>query len=131
MDFFVLIARILFSAIFLASGMGHMTNTAQMAEYAGSKNVPLPKVAVFLSGVMIFLGGISIILGFWVNIGAWLIIVFLLPTAFIMHNFWTVEDPMDRQNEQIHFMKDLALAGAAFLIWYLYFTMGHVPFSLG
>lgn len=131
MDFLLLIARILFAAIFLYSGIGHMTNTAQMAEYAASKNVPTPKAAVFLSGVMIFLGGLSITVGYWVQIGAWLIIIFLIPTAFIMHNFWSVDDPMDRQNEQIHFMKDLGMAGAAFIIWYLYITLQHVPFSLG
>ena len=107
-----------------------MMNVNQMGEFAKSKNVPVPKVAVFLTGVMILLGGVSVLLGLWVNIGAWLLIIFLIPTAFIMHNFWTVEEPMDRQNEQIHFMKDLALAGAAFLIWFLYITV-HVPWSLG
>lgn len=130
MGFLLLIARILFSAIFIQSGIGHMTNTAQMAEYAKSKKVPAPKLAVFLSGLMILLGGTSIILGLWVNIGAWLIIIFLIPTAFIMHNFWSVDDQMTRQNEMIHFMKDLALAGAAFLIWYLYISTT-IPWSLG
>lgn len=107
-----------------------MTNTAQMAEYAKSKNVPAPKLAVFVSGIMIYLGGISILLGLWVEIGAWLIIIFLVPTAFIMHNFWTVEDPRARQNEQIHFFKDLALTGGAFLIWYLYLMIPNPPLSL-
>lgn len=102
-----------------------------MAQYVGSKNVPAPKVAVFISGIMILLGGLSILLGFWVYIGAWLLIIFLIPTAFMMHDFWNVEDPMDRQNEMIHFLKDLALAGAAFLIWYLYATVGTIPWSLG
>lgn len=108
-----------------------MMNTAQMAEYAKSKNIPAPKVGVFLSGVMLLLGGISVLLGLWVNIGAWLLIVFLIPTACIMHNYWTVDEPMDRRNEQIHFMKDMALAGAAFMIWFLYVTVTHVPWSLG
>lgn len=130
MGFFLLLARILFSAIFIQSGFGHIMNAGEMGEYAQNKNVPLPKVAVFVTGVMILLGGISILLGLWVNIGAWLLIVFLLPTAFIMHDFWTVEDPMDQQNEQIHFMKDIALAGGAFLIWFLYITVTHVPWSI-
>ena len=129
MGFFLLLARILFSAIFIQSGVGHLMNTAQMGEYAKTKGVPAPKVAVFLTGVMILLGGISVLLGLWVKVGAWLLIIFLIPTAFIMHNFWTVEDPMDRRNDQIHFMKDLAMAGAAFLIWFLYITV-NVPWSI-
>lgn len=59
-----------------------------MTQYAGSKNVPAPKLSVFLSGIMILLEGLSIALGFWVHIGAWLLIIFLIPTAFIRHNFF-------------------------------------------
>lgn len=124
------IARILFSIIFIMSGIGHMTKTSQMGEYAKSKNVPFPNAAVFFTGVMIFLGGISVLLGLWVEIGAWLLIIFLIPAAFIIHNFWTVEDPMQRQNEQIHFLKDLGLAGGAFFIWYLYIMLPNLPLSL-
>jgi uncharacterized membrane protein YphA (DoxX/SURF4 family) len=32
-------------------------------------------------------------------------------TAFIFHDFWAL-DPAERVPEQIHFMKDVALAGA-------------------
>lgn len=131
MGFLILIARILFSMIFINSGIGHITNTGQMAKYAESKNVPAPKATVFITGIMILLGGLSILLGIWVNIGAWLLVIFLVPTAIMMHDFWNVDDPMQRQNEMTHFMKDLALAGAAFLIWYLYSTFGSVPWSLG
>lgn len=98
--------------------------------YAASKNVPFPRLAVFASGIMILLGGLSILLGLWVKVGALLIVFFLIPVATIMHNFWTIADPTDRQNEQIHFMKDLALAGSAFLIWYLFVTVEHVPWSI-
>lgn len=131
MGLLILLARILFSLIFINSGIGHITNTRQMAQYAGSKNVPAPKAAVFISGVMISLGGLSVLLGYWVHIGAWLLILFLIPTAFMMHDFWNAEDPMDRQNEMTHFLKDLGLAGAAFLIWYLYISFGNIPWSLG
>lgn len=130
MGFIILLARILFSAIFINSGIGHIMNTKEMAQYAGSKNVPAPKAAVFLSGMMILLGGLSILLGIWVNIGAWLLVLFLIPTAFLMHDFWNIEDEGARQNDMIHFMKDLGLAGAAVLIWYLY-SLESIPWSLG
>lgn len=129
MEILILIARLLFSLIFLLSGMGHFTQVKTMSEYAKSKKVPAPGLAVFVTGIMLLLGGLSILLGAFVNIGAILLVIFLIPTAFIMHNFWTVKDPMMKQNDQINFMKDLALAGAAFLIWYLYHTVP-VPLSL-
>ena len=130
MEFLLFVSRVLFSIIFLSSGFGHLKDTAQMSQYAASKGIPVPKFSVFLSGIMLLLGGLSILLGFWVNIGAWLLIAFLLPAAFLMHNFWAIDDPEQKQNEQIHFFKDLALAGAAFFIWYLYVTGGGAPWSL-
>ncbi len=42
--------------------------------------------------------------------------MFLLSTAFVMHPFWKESDPQASMNEMSHFMKDLALAGAALLI---------------
>lgn len=125
----VLIARLLFSAIFILSGLGHLTQTAAMAQYAGAKGVPAPRLAVLATGVMLIVGGLSVLLGFYVSIGAMLLVVFLLPTALLMHNFWTLKDPQARQNDQIHFMKNLALAGAAFLIWY-FWGLVDVPLSI-
>lgn len=130
MDILILIARFLFSLIFLLSGIGHFTQAKMMTEYTKSKKVPAPGFAVFITGIMLLLGGLSILLGAYVNIGALLLVIFLIPTAFIMHNFWTVKDPMMKQNDQINFMKDLALAGAAFLIWYLYQSVPNIPLSL-
>jgi uncharacterized membrane protein YphA (DoxX/SURF4 family) len=126
----LLIARILFSAIFIVSGLSHIINNRRMSMYAESRKVPFPSLAVYVSGIMILLGGISVLLGFWVEVGALLIVVFLIPVATIMHNFWTIAEPTERQNELIYFMKDVALAGGAFLIWYLYMIADHVPWSL-
>lgn len=130
MDILILIARFLFSLIFLISGIGHFTQTKMMTEYSKSKKVPVPGFAVFITGIMIILGGLSILLGAYVNIGAILLVIFLIPSAFIMHNFWTVKDPMMKQMDQVQFLKDLALAGASFLIWYLYQIVPNVPLSL-
>ncbi len=129
MSILILLARILYSLIFLLPGLAHFTQANAMTEYTKSKGVPAPRLAVLVTGIMLLLGGFSILLGAFVNIGAILLIIFLIPTAFIMHNFWTVEDPMMKQNDMNHFLKDLALAGAAFLIWFLYQTVP-VPLSL-
>jgi len=116
--------------IFLFSGLGHFTQTEQMAQYASSKKVPAPKLGVIVTGIMLMLGGLSVLLGAYVEIGALLIVVFLVPTSFLMHNFWTIKDPMMKQNDMIMFMKNMALTGAAILIWYLYKVVPNVPLSI-
>ncbi len=126
MDILVLIGRILFSAIFIMSGIGHFARLNMMAQYAGAKRVPASKLMVMLTGAMILLGGLSVLLGAYAKIGAWLIFLFLVPTAMVMHNFWTVQDPMAKATEQAQFMKNLSMAGAALLITYF----GSGPYSL-
>jgi uncharacterized membrane protein YphA (DoxX/SURF4 family) len=125
-DILLLIGRILFSAIFIRSGVQHFTRVATMAPYASAKGVPAAKFMVPLTGAMIFLGGISVLLGAYVRIGAALLVIFMIPTAIVMHNYWTLTDPMAKANDQAHFIKDLALAGAALLIG----SFGPGPLSL-
>ena len=131
MNYTLLAARFLFSMVFIVNGlMGHFGSLDAMAEYAGMKGIPLPQVAVIITGAMMVLGGLSILLGVYVRVGALLLVLFLIPTALIMHNFWTLEEGMARMNEMAHFMKDLALAGAAFIIWYFERKAGPFPLSV-
>lgn len=118
-DTLLLIGRILFAPIFLSSAMGHLRNADAMAGYAGSKGVPSPKAAVQLSGLMILVGGLSVLLGVYADLGALLLFLFLIPTAFLMHAFWKETDAMAKMNETIAFFKDLALAGAALFAYVL------------
>src|SRR5437016_2765123 len=73
------VGRALFALIFLLAVPGHFT--AAYAGYAARAGVPMASVAVPLTGVMILLGGLSVLLGFRTRIGAWLLILFLIPAA--------------------------------------------------
>lgn len=121
MEIVALIGRILFALIFLASGFAHLSQPA-MVEYATSKKVPAARLAVLGSGVWILVGALMVLLGVWGDLGALLLAAFLLSTAVVMHNFWTVTDPQEKQLEMVQFMKDTGLAGAALLIFVLYST---------
>jgi uncharacterized membrane protein YphA (DoxX/SURF4 family) len=124
-----LAGRLLFSLVFIMSGLGHLTQTNAMAGYAASKGVPAAKAATIVTGVMIVAGGLLVALGWHRFIGAGLLVIFVLPTAFVMHAFWRETDPMTRAGERAHFLKDLALAGAALLV--AYYAGGDWPFALG
>jgi putative oxidoreductase len=114
MKYLVLLGRILYAAIFVMSAPGHFT--AGTVAYAAGKGVPMASIAVPLSGVIALLGGLSIVLGYKAKYGAWLIVLFLVPVTIMMHNFWAVTDPMMRQMQNINFMKNLSMLGAALLI---------------
>ncbi|MGH3712058.1 MAG: DoxX family protein [Micromonosporaceae bacterium] len=124
MEIVALIGRILFALVFLGSGAAHLTQTAAMTGYAKSKKVPYAQIVVLASGTMIVLGALMILFGVWGDLGALLLVAFLVPTAVVMHNFWTETDPQTRQVEMVQFMKDLSLAGGALLVFVLYSKHG-------
>jgi putative oxidoreductase len=120
----VLLGRFFFVLIFLLSGPNHFSK--QTIAYAASQGVPLASVAVPLSGLIALLGGLSILLGYRAKIGAWLIVLFLVPVTLLLHKFWGISDPTIAQMQMIMFMKNVSILGGALLIS----QFGAGPFSL-
>lgn len=117
MDVVILIGRILFSLIFVNSGLrGHLGSLEGSTQYAQAWGVPNARVYVILSGIIISVGGLMVALGVWLDLAAVLLIVFLVPTAFTMHAFWKLEDPMQKAGEQAQFMKNISLTGACLML---------------
>ena len=114
MRYLVPIGRFLYVAIFLAAPVGHFS--PQAIAYAGQAGVPFPALLVPASGILAFAGALSILLGYKARIGAWLLVLFLVPVTVMLHNFWAVQDPMMAQMQQAMFMKNLSLLGTALLI---------------
>jgi putative oxidoreductase len=115
----LIVGRVLFALLFISSGVNHFTQNSAMTAYAKYKKIPMAKISVYISGLMLVLGGIYIALGFYADLGALLIAIFLIPTAFLMHAFWKESDATAKSNERIAFFKDLSLAGAALIIFAL------------
>ena len=110
----VALGRLLFAVIFVMAGTNHFNK--QTIGYAASQGVPLASIAVPLSGVLAIVGGLSILLGYRAKLGAWLIVLFLIPVTLMMHKFWTVSDPMMAQIQMVMFMKNVSMLGGALLI---------------
>lgn len=108
------VGRVLYSLIFLMAPVSHFTSGA--VGYAAQSGVPMAGLLVPLSGVLAGLGGVCVLLGYQAKFGAWLLVVFLVPVTFMMHAFWTVQDPMMRQFQIAMFMKNISMLGAALLI---------------
>ena len=120
----VLLGRICYAFIYLLAGLGHFSK-AEIG-YAAAQGVPLASILVPLAGVLALLGGFSVLLGYHAKWGAWLLVLFLVPVTLLMHNFWTVKDPMMAQMQQIMFLKNVSMLGGALLIAYF----GAGPLSL-
>lgn len=117
MKYIVVVGRIFYSLIFITSGFFHFSDAA--VGYASSQGVPAASVLVPLAGVMAIVGGLSILVGFKAKWGAWIIVLFLVPVTLMMHRYWTIDDPGQRQIQMAMFMKNTSMLGGALLIaWF-------------
>ena len=107
------LGRIIYGGFFLYNGINHIKKHELMSAYAGAKGVPMPKLAVAGSAALLLAGGASVMLGVKPKIGAAMIATFLAGVSPMMHDFWNVEDPQQRQSEMINFSKNMALMGPA------------------
>jgi uncharacterized membrane protein YphA (DoxX/SURF4 family) len=124
-----LVGRVLFGMLFIVKGLNYLMKLNEMSGYAASKGVPVAKPATAVTGLMIVVGGAFVLLGWHRFVGAGLLFIVLVPTAFMIHPFWKETDPAAKANEMSHFLKNLALAGAALLV--AFYSSSSWPASLG
>lgn len=92
------IGRIIFGLCLIYNGINHFSHVGSMAGYAKSKGVPAASLAIVVTGLLLFLGGISILFGIFPLVGIILLLIFLIPVSFTRHNFWAIEEPMEKMN---------------------------------
>jgi putative oxidoreductase len=64
-----------------------------MAGYAASRGLPSAEFLVVAAGVQIAAGSVMVALGLWPDLGDADPVVFLVPTAFLIHPFWKESGP--------------------------------------
>lgn len=122
------LGRALFALVIGYLAVGNLLDLESAVWYAESKGAPLASVSVPLGSVGLIAGALAVLVGVFPALGALAVIGFLVPITFIMHDFWTMEG-QDRQNERIHFLKNVGLIGVA-LVFMALSTVSW-PLSLG
>jgi uncharacterized membrane protein YphA (DoxX/SURF4 family) len=112
----IVIGHILFGGYFIYSGWNHFAHMKMLTGYAQSKNIPAPAMMTAVSGALMILGGLLVFFNIQVTVGAILLLIFMLPTTYFMHQFWTVKDPAAQMTERIMFMKNVAIIGAMLMM---------------
>jgi putative oxidoreductase len=68
-----------------------------------------------LTIIALILGATLVLIGYYSRFGAFLLLLYLLPTTFIIFSFWN--DPVDvRRIQMINFMRNLAIIGGLLLL---------------
>jgi len=82
-----LIGRTLISAIFIYAIPGKIINFERTVEVISNKNIPLTLAPflLFLAILCLIFGSILFISGFKQKLGAYLLLIFIVPTTLIFH----------------------------------------------
>jgi putative oxidoreductase len=125
----LLAGRILFAGMFAFAARGHIANHARYVAGAGAK-LPIPYLAGWPTGALFIVADLSIIVGVWPDVGALLLVAFLVPAALLFHPYWTFTDPTERRTHEGSFYRDVSLLGAALALLAFFAATGHVPYAL-
>jgi uncharacterized membrane protein YphA (DoxX/SURF4 family) len=116
MNALFIIGQVLAGLYFISSGVSHLTKVEAMTGYAKYKKLPAAKLGVILSGLLMLVAGAFILLGYYVDLAAIALAIFLVLAAIIFHNFWTIEDATAKMGDMVNFMKNIGLAGVLLMI---------------
>lgn len=100
-----LAGRILMAAIFVMSGIGKIANPAGTLGYINAMGLPFPELALAGAIGIEVVGGLLLIAGLYTRPVALALAAFSIVTGLVFHS--AIAD----QNQMIHLMKNLAMAG--------------------
>ena len=123
------LARVMLSGIFVVSGARNLRNPerlVQAAEPVTGKVAPLiqnvhPRIPtdtvslIRANAATQLVGGLMFATGRFTRPAALVLAATLIPTTAAGHAFWNNDDPAARNNNQIHFLKNLGLLGGLLL----------------
>jgi putative oxidoreductase len=115
------IGQLLTAAIFIVSGFSKIAAPAMTQGYIASAGLPVPMVAYLIAIVIEVSGGLFLVIGFHARATAAVLAAFVVATALSFHH-----DFVD-QNQLIHFLKNIAIAGG--LLQVLAFGAGSFSFD--
>jgi len=108
----LLVGRVLFAAVLGFLAVGNLGDLEETVAYAEHKGAPFPRVTVPLASLALVAGAASVLVGAYPLVGSLAVVGFLVGVTPVMHDFWN-HDGQERQNEQVHFLKNVGLGGGA------------------
>jgi putative oxidoreductase len=109
------IGRLFISAIFIITGVMHILHWHEKAAGLGAKGMPFPDFFLVCAVVLMIGGGILLLVGQHIHLAAIALLVFMVPTTLLYHNFWSFP-AAEYQGQFIQFLKNLAIMGGLLMV---------------
>jgi putative oxidoreductase len=115
-----LLGRVMIGAPFILSGVGKLASHDATVGYISSVGLAFPQLAWLIAMTVEIGGGALLLAGYRARVVALVVAVFTLATAIFFHRNFA------DQNQMIHFLKNIMIAGG--LLQIVYFGAG--PMSI-
>ena len=105
----LLIGRGLLGLYFILPGISKLAGFDSTSEYMPAHGVPLIPVLLVVTIVMQIGGGLALMFGFKTQLVAFVLAGLTFVISIFMHNFWVMEEGLERNHEVQNFVKNLAI----------------------
>jgi putative oxidoreductase len=104
-----LAGRTLLGLYFIVPGISKITGFAATSDYMAQHGVPFIPVLLVTTIIIQLGGGLSLIAGYRHQLTAFLLAGLTLVISIFMHDFWAMEEGIQRSHEMQNFVKNMAI----------------------
>ncbi len=101
-------------SLVLSNWHSYMAYSENYSQFFASLLLWVPFLLI-IATIFELLGGLLIFFGVKMRFGAFLLLIFLIPTTILFHQFWFLEGA-ERTNQMVVFFKNIAIIGGLFYI---------------
>ncbi|WOJ92838.1 DoxX family protein [Congregibacter variabilis] len=112
----LLAGRILLGLYFILPGITKITGFDSMVQYMSAHGVPFVQPLLILTIILQLFCGASLAAGWRTQLMAFVLAGLTLVISIYMHDFWSMEEGLQRAHEMQNFIKNMAImAGLLFV----------------
>lgn len=109
--FLMFLGRVCIGVVFAWAAVQRIFDYQATVDLLASKNIQLAPLFVVGASVIELLGSLSVVFGYRVRLGAFLLLVALVPITLVMHDFWMLPQGEEYQAQAMEFFKNLSIFG--------------------
>ena len=109
------VARPLLASMFVVGGLDALRKPAGRVEAVRAAGLSSPEQLVRANAATQLVGGLALATGRFPRLAALVLAGSLVPTTYVGHPFWAAPDAAAKQQQQIHFLKNLGVLGGLLL----------------
>ena len=110
------LGRIILGIYFLLPGLMKFTQYDFHVDYMASKGMIFIPFFLILSGIMQVGGAAALFAGYQVRIVAFLLAGLTLIISLVMHDFWALEEGLQRSHETQNFFKNMGIMAGLLIL---------------